>query len=504
MTNQDKRSVLNSLDIGNGVAERERELLKGFFLESGEWRKLLSGSADLIFGPKGSGKSTLFFNLLEHEYELLERGILLVSSENVAGESVFSAVRRNPPESEDEYIAIWKLYIITLIVDRCAKDGINLDEIKIVEDLLVQEGIYKRGRSISGFFASVVEYVKSRLNFDTVEGEVEIDPTTGLPKKIKGKFTFVEPSESGREEGLVSISDALMACNKALADQEKKIWILVDRLDVIFANDKAAEALALRALFRVYGEIYATKSIQLKIFLRDDIWRDITSETGFREASHLVNKVSISWDKTSLANLLLRRLISSSEFRKYYEVEEAFLMSPISKKMGLINSLFPRQMTLFGEGRERAFDWLIIHTRDGKDTNTPRDLIELLNFAKDFELDRLARGDRPYNSKNLLFNHEGLANAGGQLSTLKMEQTIFAEYPDLRPFIDAFFESLPRNFEVEKLCVLWSCDDAKAKSTAARLADIGFFKVTGRYKYLIPVLFTHYLGINPSKKKFSR
>ncbi|MBL3567818.1 hypothetical protein JMM59_22850, partial [Rhodovulum sulfidophilum] len=122
MAGIDKRAVLESLDIGNGVAERERAVLKDFFLESSAWRKLRTGNADLVFGPKGSGKSTLFFNVIEHEYDLLEEGILIVSSENTAGESVFSAARQNPPENEEEYIAIWKLYILALIVDRCSKD----------------------------------------------------------------------------------------------------------------------------------------------------------------------------------------------------------------------------------------------------------------------------------------------------------------------------------------------------------------------------------------------
>ncbi|MBL3587538.1 hypothetical protein JMM61_19585 [Rhodovulum sulfidophilum] len=504
MAGIDKRAVLESLDIGNGVAERERAVLKDFFLESSAWRKLRTGNADLVFGPKGSGKSTLFFNVIEHEYDLLEEGILIVSSENTAGESVFSAARQNPPENEEEYIAIWKLYILALIVDRCSKDGLNFREIKAVEQLLTQEGIYKKGRTISGFFSSVVEYVKSRLNFNTAEGEVEIDPATGIPKKLKGKFTFAEPSESGREKGLLPISDALMACSKFLLDERKSIWILVDRLDVIFANDKKAEALALRALFRVYGEMHAMPAIKLKIFLRDDIWRDITRESGFREASHLIKKVSISWEKIPLANLLIQRLVASENFRIFYRLPNDFLRSTNKNKMGLINSLFPRQMNLFGEGTERAFDWLIIHTRDGKDINTPRDLIELLNFAKDFEIDRLVMGERPYRAQNLLFNHEGLSKAGGQLSALKMEQTVFAEHPDMRQYIDAFFESIPRNFDIEKLCALWSCDEVKAKAVSAKLADIGFFKVTGRYRYLIPVLFTHYLGINPSKKKFDR
>lgn len=499
-----KQKVLESLDIGNGVAERERESLKDFFYESNEWKRLKNGSIDLVFGAKGSGKSALFFNLLENEYELEQEGKLLISSENIAGGSVFEAVRRSPPKHEDDYEAIWKLYLLVLIVDRCGKDGLNVGEIKIVEDLLVQEGIYHKGKTISSFFANVTDYVKSRLNFDTFEGEFEFNETTGLPNKIKGKMTFSEPPERARKAGYVSINDALFACNKFLIDAGKEVWILIDRLDIIFSRDRKAESLAIRALFRVYSDLYTTSAIRLKIFLRDDIWRAITKEEGFREASHLVNAVSIQWDKQSLASLLIQRLIVSENFRSYYSVDRSLLIQTIKKKMDLINKLFPREMTLFGEGRERAFNWLIIYTRDGQGTNTPRDLVELLNFAIQHEIERLNRGENPYKSRYLLFNHEALSAAGGKLSKLKVEQTLFAEHPELRAYIEAFFESIPRNFEMDKLEALWGVDTITAKAIAAKLTDIGFLKQTGRYKYLIPVLFTHYLGINPSRRKFSK
>jgi len=496
-----KFEVLEDINIGNGVAEREKEKLEDFFLESIEWNKVRRGDADLIFGPKGSGKSTLFFSLLEHEYEFEDSNILLVSSENLAGDSVFSSIQADPLENERDFVYIWKLYFLVLIVDRCRRSGVRLDNITKIEQLLANENLYEPGNSISSFFSNVAHYIKSRLYFDQVDGEIEIDPNTGLPKKIRGKFSFSEPAKAIRDQGVVSIDQALRACNASLVKEGYKIWILIDRLDVIFANDRSSEALALRALFRVYSDFSALPSICPKIFLRDDIWRDITRKEGFREASHLVSRVDISWGKSDLVDLILRRLLTSTNFCEYYHVNNDLLATPISKKMTFINTLFPRNMTLYGEGSVRAFEWVLVSTRDGQDVNTPRDIIELLNFAKEHEIIRMKRGDYPYRAKNLIFNHEGLSKASSQLSKIKMEQTIFAEHPELREAIDHFNESPTRNFDLEKLQDLWGLNRLETINVASKLSDIGVLRMVRKGQYLIPVLYTHYLGISPQTKR---
>ena len=47
-----------------------------------------------------------------------------------------------------------------------------------------------------------------------------------------------------------------------------KFWILLDRLDVAFADSADLEANALRALFRVYPDMAALSNFGVKIFLR--------------------------------------------------------------------------------------------------------------------------------------------------------------------------------------------------------------------------------------------
>ncbi len=498
-----KQKVLEDLNIGNGVAELERDLLKEFFLESLDWKRLKDGRIDLILGPKGSGKSALFFHLIDHESELHDKGIFLVSSENSAGDSVFASVAPGSIKSEDDFVRIWKLYFLILILSTLKKNGVRSDLTASIEDLLRAEGVYEQGWSLKQLFVGVSNYVKSRLYFDEIDGEVELDPSTGMPKKVKAKLTFGNPTVPQQKAGAIPIDSILQHCNNTLAADGKSVWILVDRLDAIFPTDKEAEKNALRALVRTYSGMRNLPSICPKIFLRNDIWASITRQDGFREASHLSPVTArLNWTKSSLAELLLKRLLRSAVFRNFYQKDELFIRSNSNDKLNFLYSLFPDRMNMYGETHQVAFDWLVMFTMDGQDVNAPRDLIVLMNAAIEYEIVRLSKGDTPYKRKNLLFNQEGLTHAGLILSTTKMEQTIFAEYPELRLYIEALIEHPGRNFNVDQACVIWEKNREEAAAICFSLSEVGLVKKSGKDRYLVPVLYTGYLKINPSRRKF--
>ena len=46
-----KRDVLAQTTFGERIAEDEAETLISYFVETDQWRKLLSGSVDIVYGP---------------------------------------------------------------------------------------------------------------------------------------------------------------------------------------------------------------------------------------------------------------------------------------------------------------------------------------------------------------------------------------------------------------------------------------------------------------------
>ena len=87
--------LLKGLVIGNSNAEDESTELSKYFLETSQWRTILEDRADFILGPKGSGKSALFTQLVEIGPTLeLEQRILLIPVEKPRGNPAFELLGR--------------------------------------------------------------------------------------------------------------------------------------------------------------------------------------------------------------------------------------------------------------------------------------------------------------------------------------------------------------------------------------------------------------------------
>ena len=160
----------------------------------------------------------------------------------------------------------------------------------------------------------VRDYARRLIDAESYEGGFTFDPDTGMPNGIRGKITLREPSGEESRRGLVSVDALLGRANEAFAESGVELWLVLDRLDVAFAETEELEKNALRALFKVYLDLAAHDRLSLKIFLRTDIWKRITRE-GFREASHITRHATITWDSQSLLNLALRRILNNASLR---------------------------------------------------------------------------------------------------------------------------------------------------------------------------------------------
>src|ERR1035441_9017406 len=110
--NQSKHDVLKSVTFGQRIAEEEGDALASYFVETDQWRKVLSGEVDIVYGPKGSGKSAIYSLLLANIADLNGRAILVAQGENPRGTPVFKELAADPPASEIEFTSLWKLYFL--------------------------------------------------------------------------------------------------------------------------------------------------------------------------------------------------------------------------------------------------------------------------------------------------------------------------------------------------------------------------------------------------------
>ena len=123
----DKHSTLKLISFGQRVAEEETDVLSSYFVETDNWTRLYRGQIDIIYGPKGAGKSALYSLLLSRSSNLFDQNILLVAAENPRGASAFRNLLPDPPASEREFAGLWKLYFVSLLHGLLAEYGIKGD-----------------------------------------------------------------------------------------------------------------------------------------------------------------------------------------------------------------------------------------------------------------------------------------------------------------------------------------------------------------------------------------
>src|ERR1700728_5473328 len=110
-----KHDLVKTVSFGQRVAEEERDDLASYFVETEQWRRVWKGDVDVVFAPKGGGKSAIYSMLVSRETDLFDRRIILAAGENPTGTPAFNEVNISPPTSETEFVNIWKLYFLTLV-----------------------------------------------------------------------------------------------------------------------------------------------------------------------------------------------------------------------------------------------------------------------------------------------------------------------------------------------------------------------------------------------------
>src|SRR5207244_7562089 len=122
-----------------------------------------------------------------------------------------------------------------------------------------------------------------------------------------------------------------------------KVWRVLDRLDVAFAAQEQLKENALRALFKTYLDMQPLDLLSVKVFLRTDIWRRITS-SGFREASHITRHLTISWDRQSLCNVVMRRTLKNELVPAYLGVDPEEVFGSVDAQEDVLRRMLPDQV----------------------------------------------------------------------------------------------------------------------------------------------------------------
>lgn len=488
-----KRALLGTIRIGQRVAEDETDELAKYFVKTSQWHKLANGEIDVIYGAKGTGKSALYSLLTNSESDFLSRGIVLIPAENPLGASAFQGLIEDSDQDENSLVYIWKLYILQLIAAQLRKvDRINDVTSKLIASLETA-GLLPKAYSLTALFARAKRYIQSFSikNPEEVEYQLTLDAESGMPAATrKAKYSN---SDAKTHLSSLPVNDLLQFANDGLQDAGLKVWLLFDRLDVSFSSSAELEKSALRALFRVYADLKPLLNITAKIFVRKDIWDRIT-EGGFREASHIIKTDTIEWDRDGLLNLVVSRLLNNESLVNYLNVKKDSVSGDLDAQEKLVKRIFPEKVDT-GKNPD-TLDWVISRVQDGSKATAPREVIHMLECLIKNQLKKLEQGKAEPEGE-VLFDRAVFKDSLAQVSKVRYEQTLCAEYPDLKKYTE-LLRGEKSEQRAESLVRVWGEPHEAAVGVADRLVATGFFEARNEKNqptYWVPFLYRDALAL---------
>jgi hypothetical protein len=428
-----RADLLQKLDIGNSVAEFDRALER-YFVETALFRDFVADRYDIVSGDKGTGKTAIFRFVTEHRRDYHElRDIELLPAFNVAGQPVFYELTRSAVLTEGEYNSLWKAYILSVagnyLIEMLGTDG----KLRQVEEILDISGLKVGDYRPESIFQRLKTTFKAFLKPKTVEGNISV-LENGLPV-VSGK---VVPDYGEEVEGGVVIpyDYALGQLQDALEELGLTVWVVFDRLDEAFQGAPDHEVPALRALLRVYLDLNHLKRVRVKLFIRNDLFSRIT-EGGFVNLTHVnARRLRLRWSPEDLLELLTRRVLDNGDVLATVGVNAATVDSHEARLALLEAQIFPSQVDP-GQRKPTTWNWILSRIRDGQDIRPPRNLIDLVDFAREAQLREDERERAEWEGPPLI-DREAIKRSLSRLSSARLEDTLMAEYPNLQVYFDQF------------------------------------------------------------------
>lgn len=488
----EKLQILQQLSFGERIAEEERDQLQEYFIATHSWQVVYNGSIDIVYGPKGVGKSAIYSIVESNKEELSKKNIFIVSAENPRGSTVFSNLTTDPPTSETEFKNLWKLYFLVIIDGLLSTKDISSSKINEIHKALQEAKLIQDNRK--SVLASCLNYIRQWGKIESLQPGIVVNEVSGMPSGFNFKISFREPTFDEKKKGIVSIDYLYEILNDSLSEKAINIWILIDRLDVAFSDNLELETNALRALFKVYIDLNSFNNVSLKIFLRNDIWQRITTE-GFREASHITKTITINWTRETLLNLIVSRILNNEVIVDYLEIDKQKVLADLEEQEKVFNRLFPAQVDQ-GQKKPNTLDWILSRVKDGQGIIAPREIIHLLNEAKAQQILKLQIGTNDMEAE-IIIGKDAIKSALDIVSKVRLEQTIYAEYPSMKEYIEALRKEKAEH-SIATLSKIWKLTTEETRGVASKLHQIGIFEVKGTKdnpRFWIPFLYRNELDI---------
>ena len=442
-------NILSNIDLGSSIAELDN-LLEAARIETSVFKDLIDDKIDLVPGTKGSGKSALFRIFVDFLPKLLlkDRKVVIAHGIQKQGDTVFHAFKNQFEKlSEDQFISFWCIYFVSLVHEQFIKGDIYSDYLK---DASKEIENFKRACANARIpeikarktLKEILEWVLNALKTNSPKltyklpqdsGEIELD----LFGRPKSEFVKASQNDDITDKIPTYANEIKSALESILAKVKLNIWLMVDRLDEIFPRRTNLESRALRGLLKTM-RLFTSESIRIKVFLRDDIFENLLStKVGFTALTHITARQAdtLKWSEDQILSMIVKRFFANPTVSEYFKVNIEKLNSSFDYRKRLFYLIFPNTIHR-GENQSTTSRWLFNHCADARGVVTPRDIIDLLKSAKQFQHDTFLTD--PQGKSDYLIGSVAIQHGHEELSKRKRTTYLEAEFPHLWPDIRKF------------------------------------------------------------------
>lgn len=474
------RSLLQDVSFGEDVADFDEHLAQ-YFVETSSFQDVIADRADLILGEKGSGKSAIFRQLADPNADIPELNQTdILPAFNTHGSIVFRRLAQHPRMPEEALRFAWFTYLVALVGNHLISQYASVLNLRKLKKLLKAAGLHVGSPSPTGVWARIDQILESLAQRVELDGELRIAGGK-LPVEARAKGKIL-PGRRRHEQ--VDIEELLFECDALLAQVDRRCWIIFDRLDEAFQHNQEVERNALRGLLRAYLDLASYQlRLKAKLFLRIDILDRVTKLDGFVNATHLrVHR--LKWDRDGVLDLIARRINSSATAREFFQFNEESLRNRTGR-LEICTSILPSKVE-----HQDIMGWIEQSTIDGNGALNPRNVVSLLRLARTRQLEECDRDDPDYRLNWPPISRQALRSGHAALSKERLEDTVLAEYPTLRPTIDALRGKASR-FSHSQLGSALGLSESSSEfdETLLALRYSGVIGGTNKYMLVVPPLY---------------
>jgi len=301
-------SELQTISIGDHIAENESRALLDYFIPVASYEEALVSKRSICVGRKGSGKTAILYKLADEIRSDARNHICLIKPIAYELEGILRMLRQTLPQSEKGYLieSFWKFLIYTEIAK------------SVYEEMESQPLYYQRDEAEK----EMLDFVRENALMITPEFSIRLE-------SIVSKLQDLSALKSGEDQRSrisellhIKVIGRLRSMLGEVLQKKNKVAILVDNLDKAWQPREDLDTLRdlLFGLLSVSQRIvndfersdHRIKAVKLSIiiFLRSDIFTQIIKYA--REKDKISYSI-ITWDDPeTLLRVLEERFMASS------------------------------------------------------------------------------------------------------------------------------------------------------------------------------------------------